>query len=242
MAGFARSPRRPGSARPRCAGVCRAGGRRGPVAGRAGTPRPVVDASRRRARSGAGRGAAAGWWSPTSAAIRCRRCGGRRSRCGTWPRSCPGRAIRSRRRRWAGCCGTTGSACRARRRRWRASQHPDRDAQFRYINEQVKAHQDAGQPVISVDAKKKEQLGQLPAAGREWRPKGDPVPVEDHSFFTAGPGRAAGRPLRHLRPHRRHRLGQRRSRPRHLRVRRRLDPTLVAGARRRRLSGCATGC
>jgi hypothetical protein len=67
------------------------------------------------------------------------------------------------------------------------SQHPDRDAQFAYINEQVKAHQAAHAPVISVDAKKKEQLGQLPAAGREWRPKGDPVAVEDHSFFTAGP-------------------------------------------------------
>jgi transposase len=67
------------------------------------------------------------------------------------------------------------------------AQHPDRDAQFHYINEQVKAHQNAGEPVISVDAKKKEQLGQLPAAGREWRPKGDPVQVEDHSFFTAGP-------------------------------------------------------
>ena len=66
-------------------------------------------------------------------------------------------------------------------------QHPDRDAQFSYINEQVKTHQDAGEPVISVDAKKKEQLGQLPAAGREWRPKGDPVRVEDHSFFTTGP-------------------------------------------------------
>jgi hypothetical protein len=66
-------------------------------------------------------------------------------------------------------------------------QHPDRDAQFAYINEQVKAHQAAGEPVISVDAKKKEQLGQLPAAGREWRPKGDPVQVEDHSFFSMGP-------------------------------------------------------
>src|SRR3954451_15635197 len=66
-------------------------------------------------------------------------------------------------------------------------QHPDRDAQFAYINEQVTAHQSAGAPVISVDAKKKEQLGQLPAAGREWRPKGDPVPVEDHSFFSMGP-------------------------------------------------------
>ncbi|RFU21270.1 ISAzo13 family transposase [Geodermatophilus marinus] len=66
-------------------------------------------------------------------------------------------------------------------------QHPDRDEQFAYINEQVKEHQAAGAPVISVDAKKKEQLGQLPAAGREWRPKGDPVAVEDHSFFSMGP-------------------------------------------------------
>jgi transposase len=73
-------------------------------------------------------------------------------------------------------------------------QHPDRDAQFAYINEQVKDHQDAGEPVISVDAKKKEQLGQLPAAGREWRPKGNPVRVEDHSFFTTGPERAQAIP------------------------------------------------
>ncbi|MFI7583478.1 ISAzo13 family transposase [Kocuria sp. M1N1S27] len=67
------------------------------------------------------------------------------------------------------------------------AQHPDRDAQFRYINEQVTAHQDAGNPVIRVDAKKKEQLGQLPAPGREWRPRGEPVRVEGHSFFAAGP-------------------------------------------------------
>jgi hypothetical protein len=65
-------------------------------------------------------------------------------------------------------------------------QHPDRDAQFRYINEQVKEHQAAGEPVISVDAKKKEQIGLLPMDGQEWRPAGKPVEVEDHSFF-AGP-------------------------------------------------------
>ena len=62
--------------------------------------------------------------------------------------------------------------------------HPDRDAQFRYINEQAKDHQAAGEPVISVDTKKREQLGRLPMGGREWRPKGEPVQVEDHSFFT----------------------------------------------------------
>jgi transposase len=66
-------------------------------------------------------------------------------------------------------------------------QHPDRDAQFHYINEQVKHYQAASEPVISVDAKKKEQLGWLPAAGREWRPTGQPVRVEDHSFFFTGP-------------------------------------------------------
>ena len=67
------------------------------------------------------------------------------------------------------------------------AQHPDRDAQFRYINEQVKDHQAGGEPVISVDTKKREQLGRLPMAGREWRPKGEPVQVEDHSFFFTGP-------------------------------------------------------
>ncbi|MBE1593270.1 hypothetical protein H4W80_011528 [Nonomuraea angiospora] len=63
-------------------------------------------------------------------------------------------------------------------------QHPERDAQFRYINEQVKDHQAAGEPAISVDTKKREQLGRLPNPGREWRPKGDPIEVEDYSFFT----------------------------------------------------------
>src|SRR5512135_377365 len=51
-------------------------------------------------------------------------------------------------------------------------QHPDRDAQFRYINEQVKAHQDSGDPVISVDTKKKELVGEFRNEGRVWRPKG----------------------------------------------------------------------
>ncbi len=73
-------------------------------------------------------------------------------------------------------------------------QHPDRDAQFRYINDQVKDHRDAGEPVISVDAKKKEHLGQFPVAGREWRPRADPVRVEDHSFFSMGPGTAQAIP------------------------------------------------
>jgi Rhodopirellula transposase DDE domain len=60
--------------------------------------------------------------------------------------------------------------------------HPDRDAQFRYINERAKEFLAAGDPVVSVDAKKKEQVGQYAQKGREWRPKGDPVKVRDHSF------------------------------------------------------------
>src|SRR6516165_6918376 len=51
------------------------------------------------------------------------------------------------------------------------TRHPDRDAQFRYISEQARAHQGAGDPVISVDTKKKELVGEFKNAGREWRPK-----------------------------------------------------------------------
>jgi hypothetical protein len=68
--------------------------------------------------------------------------------------------------------------------------HPDRDAQFRYIAGQAGEHLAAGQPVISVDAKKKEQAGQYAQAGREWRPAGDPVRVADHCFAGRDGGRA----------------------------------------------------
>ncbi len=61
-------------------------------------------------------------------------------------------------------------------------QNPDRDAQFRYLNEQVKDHQTGGQPVVSVDTKKKELVGEFRNAGREWRPAGQPVEVGTHDF------------------------------------------------------------
>jgi transposase len=69
-------------------------------------------------------------------------------------------------------------------------QHPDRDAQFRYIREQARAHQDAGQPVISVDTKKKELVGDYRNAGRQWRPAGQPAPVRDHDFPDPQLGKA----------------------------------------------------
>jgi hypothetical protein len=69
-------------------------------------------------------------------------------------------------------------------------QHPDRDAQFRYIAAQAKEHRDAGEPVISVDSKKREQVGGFGQKGREWRPAGDPVVVASHDFPGKGDGHA----------------------------------------------------
>jgi hypothetical protein len=68
-------------------------------------------------------------------------------------------------------------------------QHPDRDGQFTYLNEQARAHRDAGQPVISVDTKKKELLGDFKNTGREWRPTGEPARVNTHDF----PGDSVGK-------------------------------------------------
>ena len=60
--------------------------------------------------------------------------------------------------------------------------HPDRNAQFEHINAQTRAFQQRHQPVISVDAKKKESVGNFKNAGREWRPEGQPRPVHVHDF------------------------------------------------------------
>lgn len=62
--------------------------------------------------------------------------------------------------------------------------HRDRDDQFNYINEKVKEFLGCGQPVISVDTKKKELVGQFKNGGREWQPKGEPEEVEIHDFAT----------------------------------------------------------
>jgi len=69
------------------------------------------------------------------------------------------------------------------------SQHPDRDAQFRHINAMIGAFRAAGDPVVSADAKKKEQLGPFHRDGRAWRRQGDPVKVRDHDFPDPGLGK-----------------------------------------------------
>ena len=70
------------------------------------------------------------------------------------------------------------------------NQHPDRDAQFRYLNEKATEFRDTGLPVVSVDAKKKELVGEFKNGGREWEPKGQPVEVKVHDFLDKELGKA----------------------------------------------------
>jgi hypothetical protein len=78
----------------------------------------------------------------------------------------------------------------ANRKTREGSEHPDRDAQFAHINASVTAALAEGQPVISVDTKKKELVGDFKNAGREWRPQGDPEEVRVHDFLLPELGRA----------------------------------------------------
>ena len=70
-------------------------------------------------------------------------------------------------------------------------QHPDRDAQFRYINETAEQFPEAGNPVISIDTKKKENIGNFKNNGSEYRPKGEPRRVLDHDFPLPELGKVA---------------------------------------------------
>lgn len=85
---------------------------------------------------------------------------------------------------------TLGYSLQANQKRREGSQHADRDAQFRYINDRVRRFQRRRQPVISVDTKKKELIGDFKNAGREWRPKGDPDVVRVHDFVIPAKGKA----------------------------------------------------
>src|SRR5215471_7424358 len=82
-----------------------------------------------------------------------------------------------------------GYSLQANRKTFEGGSHPDRNAQFEYINRKVRAALKAGEPVISVDAKKKELVGDFKNAGREWRPKGDPELVRVYDFVIPGLGR-----------------------------------------------------
>ena len=75
-----------------------------------------------------------------------------------------------------------GYSLQAARKSAEGTDHPDRDAQFRYLADLVERFRAAGEPVISVDAKKKELIGNFAPAGRGWRPVGEPVETNTHDF------------------------------------------------------------
>jgi transposase len=83
-----------------------------------------------------------------------------------------------------------GYSLQANRKTIEGKGHPDRDAQFQHINRRVKAFQRRGQPVVSVDAKKKELVGPFRNGGRDWQPKGQPEPVEVYDFAKKDLGKA----------------------------------------------------
>jgi transposase/DNA-binding phage protein len=78
-----------------------------------------------------------------------------------------------------------GYSLQSNRKTLEGRHHPDRDAQFQYINRRAKAFQRQGQPVVSVDTKKKELVGQFRNGGREWHPHGQPEAVQGHDFPEA---------------------------------------------------------
>ena len=84
-----------------------------------------------------------------------------------------------------------GYSLQANRKTLEGTSHPDRDAQFGYLNAQVSEALAAGEPAISVDTKKKELVGDFKNGGREYRPKGQPEPVRVHDFLIPELGRAA---------------------------------------------------
>jgi hypothetical protein len=75
-----------------------------------------------------------------------------------------------------------GYSLQANRKTREGLSHPDRDAQFRYIDRMVRSRMRRGRPAVSVDTKKKELVGDFKNGGREWRPKGEPEPVRVHDF------------------------------------------------------------
>ena len=84
-----------------------------------------------------------------------------------------------------------GYSLQSARKTREGSEHPDRDAQFQHIDAMVLDHQRRGQPVISVDTKKKELVGDFKNAGREWQPKGQPEAVRVHDFVDRELGKVA---------------------------------------------------
>lgn len=86
--------------------------------------------------------------------------------------------------------GEAGYSLQANCKTREGRQHPDRNAQFEFINNRVRRYQRRGWPVLSVDTKKKELLGDFKNGGREWQPAGCPEPVRVHDFLDKQMGKA----------------------------------------------------
>ncbi len=84
----------------------------------------------------------------------------------------------------------SGYSLQGTRKMLEGAQHPDRDAQFRYINTLARQYLDAGDPVISVDTKKRELVGRFGQAGKEWQPTGAPERVSTYDFPHLAEGKA----------------------------------------------------
>jgi transposase len=83
-----------------------------------------------------------------------------------------------------------GYSLQGTRKTREGSAHPDRNAQFEHLNAQARSFQRAGEPVVSVDTKKKELVGDFANRGKEWQPAGEPVPVRVHDFIDRELGKA----------------------------------------------------
>jgi hypothetical protein len=83
-----------------------------------------------------------------------------------------------------------GYSLQSLRKTREGTSHPDRDAQFRHIDRKARAFQARGAPVISVDTKKKELIGDFHMKGKEWQPKGEPESVRTHDFIDRDLGKA----------------------------------------------------
>jgi hypothetical protein len=90
----------------------------------------------------------------------------------------------------ARCLRDLGYSLQANVKTIEGTQHPDRDAQFRYLNDQVRRFVRRHDPVVSVDTKKKELVGSFQNRGRRWRPAGEPDRVNVHDFPHLGKGKA----------------------------------------------------
>lgn len=89
----------------------------------------------------------------------------------------------------ASLLGELGYSLQGNQKTKEGSGHPDRDAQFRYIHDRIGKFQSGGQPVVSVDTKKKELVGDFKNGGKEWRPKGDPEKVRVYDFVDKVAGK-----------------------------------------------------